>query len=353
MVLNDFIFFFVLIVLSVLFYKYFFVILKKYNPKLLVDDQFKKLQAFHEVPTSILGGVGILFSFLIVYLYIFLSQNIVHYDYLSFCILFFLVGFLDDLKIFLRPKIRLFLMIIFLIFLVQYNNFYIEKTGIAFLNNWIQNSNIFSLIFMCLCFLFIINGANLIDGYNGLLGFHSLIILTNLFAINYLSGNNDLSYLLFCGIIILLIFLKFNFPNAQFFLGDSGSYLLGAFIAISAIKTSIANPLISPFYFCILLYYLFFEVFFSFTRKSITKTKHPLVPDRKHLHMLLYEVLYKKNNKKLVSNYYVSIIINSIYLILIIPGILFMSNGMFCKYYGAALILAYIFFYKIIYEKAQ
>jgi UDP-N-acetylmuramyl pentapeptide phosphotransferase/UDP-N-acetylglucosamine-1-phosphate transferase len=33
------------------------------------------------------------------------------------------------------------------------------------------------LIFISLCFLFVINGANLIDGYNGLLGFHSLIII--------------------------------------------------------------------------------------------------------------------------------------------------------------------------------
>ena len=51
-----------------------------------------------------------------------------------------------------------------------------------------------------------INGANLIDGYNGLLGFHSLIILINLFLINYLSENNDLATLLFFGITILIIF---------------------------------------------------------------------------------------------------------------------------------------------------
>ena len=54
----------------------------------------------------------------------------------------------------------------------------------------------------------------------------------------------------------MLIFLKFNFPKAKIFLGDSGSYFLGAFIAISTIETSIANPMISPFYFCILMFYL-------------------------------------------------------------------------------------------------
>ena len=68
--------------------------------------------------------------------------------------------------------------------MIQHNNFYVENTGIEFINYFIQSSNIFSLIFICLCFLFMVNGANLVDGYNGLLGIHSLIILVNLFLIN-------------------------------------------------------------------------------------------------------------------------------------------------------------------------
>ena len=204
-----------------------------------------------------------------------------------------------------------------------------------------------------MCFLFIINGTNLIDGYNGLLGFHSLIILVNLFLINYLNGNSDLANFLFFIIISLTTFLWFNFPKAKIFLGDSGSYFLGAIIAISAIKTSAANPTVSPFYFCILLFYLFFEVFFSFIRKISMEKKSPLFPDNKHLHMLLYKILVKKNNDKLKSNYYVSIVINLIYLILIIPSIFFMQNGLFCKYYSLIFFIIYIFSYKKIYETTK
>jgi len=109
-----------------------------------------------------------------------------------------------------------------------------------------------------------------------------LIIFTNLFLINYFNANNDLANLFFFMIIILIIFLSFNFPKAKVFLGDSGSYFLGAFIAISTIKTSIANPSISPFYFCILLFYLFFEVFFSFFRKLVVEKISPIHPDEKH-----------------------------------------------------------------------
>ena len=230
---------------------------------------------------------------------------------------------------------------------MKYNNLYIEKTGIEILNNWLKSSEFFSLFFICLCFLFIINGANLIDGYNGLLGFHSLIIFLNLFLVNYLNENYDLANLLFFGILVLLIFLKYNFPKAKVFLGDGGSYLIGAFIALSTIQTSILNPLISPFYFCILLFYLFFEVFFSFFRKLINEKKSPIHPDTKHLHMLLYKWLIKKNNNKLKSNYYVAVIINIVYLILIIPAIFMMDDGFFCKYYSIVLFITYIFSYKI------
>ena len=352
MSLNNLVLVFFLIGFNILFYEYFTLIFKKYNPKLLIDDQFGKPQAFHESPISISAGVGIFFSFLILFLYLFLSGQNIYYEYLSFCTLFFILGLLDDIKLNIRPKFRLLLMITFLIALVISNKFYIEYTGIGFLNEFLE-IDIFALFFICLCFLFIINGSNLIDGYNGLLGIHTLIILTNLFFVNYFNGNNDLAFFILCETIIITIFLKYNFPKATVFLGDSGSYFLGTFIAVSVIKTSIANPTISPFYFCILLFYLFFEVFFSFIRKIVVEKRSPLFPDKKHLHMLLYKTLLKKNKNKFKSNYQVSIVINLIYLILIIPAIFMMDNGMFCKYYSMIFFLIYFFSYKKVYKKAK
>ena len=206
--LNNLILILLLIGFNIIFYKHFSLILNKYNPSLLIDDQFKKPQAFHISSTSVIGGTGMFFSLLIIYFYFLLFKNIFFFEYLSFCTLFFLLGFIDDLKINFNPKIRLALMIIFLILLVKYNNFYIEKTGIDILNAWLDHLRFFSLIFVCLCFLFVINGANLIDGYNGLLGLHSLIIIVNLFLINYVNENSDLAFLLFFVIFVLINFIK-------------------------------------------------------------------------------------------------------------------------------------------------
>ena len=352
MELNNIIFSLFLIFFGFFFSKYILLIFKKSKTNLFIDNQFEKPQAFHENSTYRLGGIIIFSLLVLVFLYLYFSRNIFFFEYVSFCTFFFLLGLVDDLKINIAPKFRLLIMLAFLIILVISNEIYIKKTGLEFLNNLVA-IDIFSLMFMCLCFLFIINGSNLIDGFNGLLGIHALIIFIVLFIVNLINENNNLIYILFYFSLITLIFLKFNFPKAQIFLGDSGAYVIGTLIAISVINTSILNPSISPFFFCILLFYLFFEVFFSFFRKIFVARQSPLLPDNWHLHMSLYKLLIKKNKIKLSSNYTVSIYINSIYLSLIIPGIIFMNNGLFCRYYFLLLLIVYIYFYKMLYNKIK
>ena len=133
MVLNNIIFsifivFFTFFLSKLLLFKF-----DKSKIRILSDDQFKKPQAFHENSTYRLGGLIIFIPLIIVYLYMFFFKNIFYLEYILFSSLFFILGFLDDLKLNLRPKLRLFLMIIFLLALVIMNDIYIEKTGIEFL----------------------------------------------------------------------------------------------------------------------------------------------------------------------------------------------------------------------------
>ena len=352
MELNNIIFSVFLIFFGYFFGKYLLLTFKKSKTNFLADDQFQKIQAFHENSTYRLGGIIIFSLLVLVFLYLYFFRNIFSFEYVSFCTLFFLLGLADDLKINIAPKFRLLIMITFLIILITSNEIYINKTGFEFLNNLVA-IDIFSLTFVCVCFLFIINGSNLIDGFNGLLGIHSLIIFIVLFYINSINENNNLAHILFYALLLNLIFLKFNFPKAQIFLGDSGAYLVGTFIAISVINTSKFSPSISPFFFCVLLFYLFFEVFFSFFRKIFFTKQSPLLADNQHLHMFLYKFLLKKNNTKLNSNYSVSIYINLIYLLSIIPAIIFMKDGLFCRYYFFSLLIIYIYLYKILYNQIK
>ena len=103
-----------------------------------------------------------------------------------------------------------------------------------------------------------------------------------------------------------------------------------------------------PFFYCILLAYLFFEVFFSFFRKILFARQSPLLPDKNHLHMNFYKFLLKKSKSKKNLNYKVGVYINSIYLLLISPAFIFMHNGLFCRYYFFFLLLFYIYLYQFI-----
>ena len=352
MYFNDLIFVFLLIIYFYYQNKFLIYITNKRRLINLSDDNFTKPQAFHEKSTHRLGGIIIFLSLSLVFAYLLFFKNIFIFEIVSFCTLFFILGLIDDLKIEVKPKFRLFLMIAFLLALLIHSEFKIERISLDYLNH-LMKIDIFALFFITLCFLFIINGANLIDGFNGLLGIHSLIILSILFYINLINENYNLAYALFFICLIILFFIKFNFPKAQIFLGDSGAYTVGTLVAVTTIMTNNLNPSISSFFFCILLFYLFFEVFFSFFRKTFFVRQNPLLPDSKHLHMLVYKFLLKKNNEKLKSNYMVTVYINSLYILLNIPGLFFMTNGLFCRIYFLFLLFFYIYFYKVLYHKQK
>jgi len=313
----------------------------------LLDKDFLKPQAFHKEPIARIGGFSILLLFglfILSYLFIF---DIFLKDYFTISLLLFILGFLDDLKIKIKPNIRLFLMFISLVFCISIFSIQITRSGFDFLNLWLEN-NIFQICFVLLCFLFVINGANLIDGFNGLLAIHFLLINSIFLVINLLNQNENISIILFTQILIVSSFLLFNFPKAKIFLGDSGSYLLGALIALNSIKTYELNSEISPFFFAGVLFYLFYEVFFSFIRKVKLKSS-PLEPDRNHLHMLLHNWLSKAKNIE-NSNYLTSLLINSCYLFLQIPVFYFQNNGLISRYCFFSLIILYTIIYFRLYS---
>ena len=239
------------------------------------------------------------------------------------------------------------MMIIFLIIFIIFLPIEIKYIDLVFLNSWLDNK-IFSTIFILLCFLFIINGANLIDGFNGLLAINLIIINSVLLFINLNNNQFEFSFFLTAQVIILISFLLFNFPKAKMFLGDGGSYLFGSLVALNTIITNNLNTHISSFFFCILLFYLFFEVFFSFFRKIYQK-KSPVLPDNEHLHMLSFikiSEIFGANK----GNYINSIFINFIFCILVLPSTYFADNGLICKYWFFSLILIYILIYFRLYR---
>ena len=325
---------------------FIFLLISKYSNKIgsgvLLDSDFEKPQAFHKELTPRSGGLAAIISLCVFFiLYYFLFEKF-FLDYLILSIPIFLLGFLEDVKLKLSANYRLLVMISILMLFIYFFQINIQGVDVIYLSMWMKNP-FFSLIFVLLCFLFIINGANLIDGFNGLLVIHLLIINIVLVFFNFHYGSEELGWLIIAQIVILFSLFFFNFPKAKIFMGDSGSYLFGSLVALNIIKTNNSNQEASSFFFCILLFYLFFEVFFSFFRKLYLK-KSPMKPDKYHLHMLLFNFL-EKSGKFKDSNYINSLIINLTYFFLICPAFFFFDNGLVCKYLFSFLLVIYILLY--------
>ena len=330
---------------------FIFLIVSKYSYKfnngILLDKDFSKPQAFHQSATSRCGGIAGLISLNIFFIIYYLIYSKFLLDYFFISNLMFIIGFLDDVKINISPLKRLVLMILFLLILINFIPIKILNIDVPVLSSFLK-SNIFSSLFLLLCFLFIINGANLIDGFNGLLVINLIIINIILTYINIQNSNMEVSFLIIGQIIILLSFLLFNFPNAKIFFGDSGSYLFGSITALNTIITNNLNPNYSSFFFCILLFYIFFEVFFSFLRK-VFQRKSPIHPDNKHLHMLSYKKISSKFGRD-KGNFINSITINIVYSMIVVPSLKFAKDPIISRYWFFFLIIIYLLIYLRLYR---
>ena len=143
-----------------------FFIIQKFSHKilggLLFDNDFDKPQAFHKSNITRSGGLASVISFFIFVLLNNLLFSTFYLDYLVLGTGLFLIGFLDDIKLKFSSKARLASMIAILLIFV--NVFSIQIYGIDFIFlNQILEINIVYFFFIILCFLFIINGSNLID----------------------------------------------------------------------------------------------------------------------------------------------------------------------------------------------
>jgi len=145
----------------------------------------------------------------------------------SFIIL--LLGLIDDIKD-LRPLLKIAGELLGIFLLIFFGFF----TKIVFIPGWI---NIFITV---IWLLFITNAFNLLDIMDGLTSGLVIIISSSLLVIAFI--NKDIFS---CVILTALIgahtgFLRYNYPPARVYMGDTGSLFSGFLLAIIAINISYA-----------------------------------------------------------------------------------------------------------------
>lgn len=140
-------------------------------------------------------------------------------------------------------------------------------------------------------FIGILNALNLIDGMDGLAGGYMFLTAFIALVIGWLGGNQEFIYINAIYMGGMAAFLHFNQRPAQFFMGDSGSLLLGYHVATLPLlyftgERGVSGHIdMTPF--LLLASYLIIDtarVFFVRLRRH----SHPLEPDQSHLHHMMY-----------------------------------------------------------------
>jgi UDP-N-acetylmuramyl pentapeptide phosphotransferase/UDP-N-acetylglucosamine-1-phosphate transferase len=93
-----------------------------------------------------------------------------------------------------------------------------------------------SIAFSFFVYVVVVNAMNLIDGVDGLAGGVGLIAALAYGTWLYLAGDVALALLAFVLAGALAAFLVFNMHPARVFMGDSGSLIIGAILAVLAMK---------------------------------------------------------------------------------------------------------------------
>src|SRR5262245_22408723 len=132
-----------------------------------------------------------------------------------------------------------------------------------------------------------INSLNLLDGMDGLLGSVGLIVCATFGAMALVCGQVAAAWVAFTLAGALLAFLRYNFPPATIYLGDSGSMLVGLVVGVLAIHGSLKGPatiaLIAPA--CVLVVPIF-DTAAAITRRKLIG-RSIFSTDRGHLHHCL------------------------------------------------------------------
>jgi len=132
------------------------------------------------------------------------------------------------------------------------------------------------------------HSMNIIDGYNGLVGGVSSIILVALGFISWKVGDVELYIVCIATVASVVGFLFWNYPRGLIFAGDGGAYLLGFIIAEVSVLLVARHPEVSPWFPLMLVIYPVWETLFSIYRRKIVKGQSTALPDALHLHQILF-----------------------------------------------------------------
>ena len=270
-------------------------LIKVAQEKHLYDEPNEKRKSHkNSIPT--LGGIAIFGgSFIAATLFV-NFENIPTFTYaLPAFILLFFTGVKDDI-IPLTPRKKLLAQILASVIVVVKCD--VRLTHLYGFFGLDEISYTFSVLLSVFSLLVIINSFNLIDGINGLAGGIGLIVSIIFAVLFYQLEEYDYMILALALAGSLVAFLRYNLAiNAKIFMGDTGSLLIGLFLAIfslqfieiNRLKGTLFEVTFAPIFTFTILIIPLFDTLRVFIMR-ISRGTSPFKGDRNHLHHYLLDL---------------------------------------------------------------
>ncbi len=187
-----------------------------------------------------------------------------------------LIGLLDDVRG-LGPILKLFCQFFIALLTVLAANIRVE---------FFIESEVITIMLSVVWIVLLMNVFNFLDNMDGCSAGIAVIVSVVLFTAAAISGQVFISGLALATAGTLMGFLVFNFPPAKIFMGDSGSLVVGFFVAVLTLRTTYFDQDVSTNYYSVLLPLVVLAVplydFISVTLLRLSQGKSPFVGDTQH-----------------------------------------------------------------------
>lgn len=218
-------------------------------------------------------------------------------------VLCFLLGLVEDLNNdVLSPRSRLIVLaLIFGLVFVVWPEIVPNNLGFVPIDKLMS----YSLVGWLLSVLFsvgFINAINMADGANGLVP--GIVFLSALIFYSVVGAFMWEALLVVSG-----VFLMFNVGSGRLFLGDAGSYGLGAILLLGGLH-AVNSSWVSVGFAAVMMSYPCIELLVSILRRALMG-RSIFKPDNFHLHNYIYQRLTAKSQSKVLANSATGLIIAS------------------------------------------
>lgn len=266
-------------------------LVRRFAFKIGAIDIPRDKRRMHKKPTPRIGGLAIVFGFLVATLcFADMSKQLI--GTLCGAAIIVVMGIIDDCHA-LDAKLKFVVQIIAALVVIYVGDIKIS----VFTNPNIFSSNPYwvlppwlSIVLTIVWIVFITNAVNFIDGLDGLAAGVSAIMSVSLVFISIRVGEYSIAVLGTAIMGACFGFLPFNFNPAKIFMGDTGSTFLGFMLATLSIQGVFKSYAVISFAVPLLILGLpLFDASFTMIRR-VAKGKSPMIVDRGHLHHRLIDM---------------------------------------------------------------